>query len=231
MAAEMQSFVWKFLQLTDGGLDAQLDVKSVDEIIYVSLGVGLGAIEPVIPPQTTSRARRRLRRKRHRNLDKTQDANVKISQNKCPSSDQIDVSSSTELSTTPTETDSLLPVLEYTGEAEANTYNESAVQTIMDTVDAECQTVDNLQPSKQVPALLITKSLPISIPPQKIYHPAVINACKSVYNKKPCELTKEESSKMKHYLDRKRELGKPVEHDPTFLPISMRNCMHCGNLT
>ena len=243
MAAEMQSFLWKFLQLTHGGFDASLDVKSVDGIVHVSLGVGLGNIEPLIPPQpqTTSRTRRRLRRKRHKNFNESQDADAKVKSSQIdfpPETNQIDITALTEPITTSTETNlsestfSTLSGLEYNEELDSNTFNDTAVQTVINSVNAECQTSDNLQSSKKMPVLSITKTLPVSIPPRtKIYHPAVINACKAVYKKHPCELTKEESSSMKSYLDRKRELGEPVEHDPTYLPISMRNCMHCGHLT
>ena len=166
MAVKIQSFLWKFVQLTHGGFDANLDVKSVDGIVHVSLGVGLGNIEPLIPPQpqTTSRTRRRLRRKRHKNVNESQDAdaNVKSSQIDClTEANQIDITTLTEPLTISTETNlsesTEVPGLECN--EELYTFNDTAVQTVINTVNAECQTSDNLQSSKQMHVLSITKTL------------------------------------------------------------------------
>ena len=121
------------------------------------------------------------------------------------------------------------PGVECNDVSDGKTLNDTAVQTTVFSLDASCRTINNLQ--SNTPVLTTPKVSSISIPPRKIYHPAVINASKLVCNKHPSELTKEESSYMKNYLDRKREAGEPVELDPSYLPISMRNCYHCGQLT
>ena len=77
-------------------------------------------------------------------------------------------------------------------------------------------------------SLSVAKNSSISIAPKLIYHPAIINASKAFYGKGPSELSKAEKSKFKFYLDRKKELGEPVESDIVFLPSSMRDCLHCG---
>ena len=83
MAAEMQSFMWKFIQLTNLGYDANLDVKSNDGKIKVCLQVELNDVQGnfldradvqtvypshTVPHKSISNARsrrRQLRRKRN----------------------------------------------------------------------------------------------------------------------------------------------------------------------
>ena len=50
MAAEMQSFLCKFMQITTSGFDANLAVKSNHGQVFVSLEVGLGSFQPFNPP-------------------------------------------------------------------------------------------------------------------------------------------------------------------------------------
>ena len=104
---------------------------------------------------------------------------------------------------------------------------DASVQTTFNSEDISCQT----EPPKPV-KLTAVMNPTISVPPRTIYHPAVINASKSRYNKHPSELSKEEFKSFNQYLHKKRDVyGEPVEFDPIYLPTSMRNCLHCGHLT
>ena len=71
MAAEMQSFLCKFMQLTTSGFDANLAVKSNHGQVFVSLEVGLGSFHPFIPPQQSESSRARRRRRNLRNTMET----------------------------------------------------------------------------------------------------------------------------------------------------------------
>ena len=106
---------------------------------------------------------------------------------------------------------------------------DAGVQITHELVDSPCQT----DPAPPPPSKLLstTKLAPLSIPPRIIYHPAIINATKSFYNKHPSELSCEESTEFKFYLDQKQARGQPVERDLIYLPTSMRNCLHCGHPT
>ena len=89
----------------------------------------------------------------------------------------------------------------------------------------------DIAPGK-LPCLSVVSQPVISIPPKKIYHPAVINACYAITGKQhPSQLLPEEAKKLKAYIDRKRAMGEPVEKDLLYVPTSMRNCMHCGHPT
>ena len=84
----------------------------------------------------------------------------------------------------------------------------------------------------KLPCLSIESQPVISIPPKKIYHPAIINARYAITGKHhPNQLLPEEVKKFKAYIDRKLEMGEPVESDLLYVPTSMRNCMHCGHPT
>ena len=104
---------------------------------------------------------------------------------------------------------------------------DTAIQAVHVSADAATET-EPFPP----PKMLSTTSLaPISIPPRAIYHPAIINATKSFYNKHPSDLSTEETREFKIYLEQKQARGDPVEQDLIYLPSSMRKCLHCGHLT
>ena len=103
---------------------------------------------------------------------------------------------------------------------------DAAVQTLNKTKDATSQT----EPTK--PSKLSTTVNPIqSIPPRKVYHLALINVSKSLYQRHPSELTREEFKTFNQYLHDKRNNGEPVVLDPVYLPTSVRDCLHCGHPT
>ena len=71
-----------------------------------------------------------------------------------------------------------------------------------------------------------------SIPPKHIYHPAIHNACQSMFQKSPYSLSPEEIDKFKIHRKWKTENGNPFETDLVYLPSGgMRQCLHCEQLT
>ena len=73
----------------------------------------------------------------------------------------------------------------------------------------------------------------LSIPPRTIYHPAILNAVRSMHGKHPSELNTEEIAKFKLYQQYRRRNGDPpIEEEIIYLPAGgLRTCMQCGNLT
>ena len=106
----------------------------------------------------------------------------------------------------------------------------TAVQAVCDSIEVACETAPDSSILKK-PILSVARCTPISIPPRKIYHPAVINACLAICDKHPSQVTKDEAKKFDFYMEQKRKMGQPVESDLIYLPTSMRNCLHCGHLT
>ena len=71
-----------------------------------------------------------------------------------------------------------------------------------------------------------------SIPPKHIYHPAIHNACQSMFQKSPYLLSPEEIDKFKIHRKWKTENGNPFESDLVYLPSGgMRQCLHCDQIT
>ena len=113
-------------------------------------------------------------------------------------------------------------------------YVDAAVQATISTVDAMCEPFPKLCQSQNFPIkpnLSISKACSTSLPPRPIYHPAVINACKTMHGKHPSELSQKEAHTFKFYLQWKCDRGEPVETDVVHLPSGMRDCLHCGHLT
>ena len=71
----------------------------------------------------------------------------------------------------------------------------------------------------------------VSVLPKPSYHPAIIKACISMFDKKPDKLEPEEVNKFNHYRNYKLQNGEPIEEDIIYLPSSMRNCLHCDQPT
>ena len=113
-----------------------------------------------------------------------------------------------------------------------STQVDAAVQVASPTSDAFCEPVPCLQqpprPASKKPNLIIMKTSSTSLPPRPIYHPAVINASKSMHGKHPSELNREEADKLKQYMKWKCDRGEPVETDVIHVPSDMRDCLHCG---
>ena len=87
-------------------------------------------------------------------------------------------------------------------------------------------------PPTQQPKLATVKLTNIDINPKKIYHPTIINACNSMFNKHPDRLSTEEIVKFNKYKRWKSEIGDPFESNPIYLPIGgLRKCLICENLT
>ena len=104
---------------------------------------------------------------------------------------------------------------------------DKSVQAVVVSAESACET----EPIPTSKTLSTKKLAPISIPPRAIYHPAIINATQSFYQKHPSELSYEEKKEFKLYLDQKKARGQPVEEDLIYLPTSLRNCLHCGHPT
>ena len=82
------------------------------------------------------------------------------------------------------------------------------------------------------PKLSPVKLEAINIRPKKIYHPTIINACETMFQKHPDQLSKEEIDKFNQYRKYKLEIGDPLEANPIYLPIGgLRKCLICANLT
>ena len=71
----------------------------------------------------------------------------------------------------------------------------------------------------------------VSVLPKPSYHPAIIKACISMFNKKPDKLEPDEVQKFNHYRNYKIQNGEPIEEDIIYLLTSMRNCLHCDQPT
>jgi hypothetical protein len=72
----------------------------------------------------------------------------------------------------------------------------------------------------------------ISIPPKKIYHPAIIKACHSMFEKHPDLLESDEIRKFNHYRNWKIPKREPIEEDIIYLPSGgMKKCLQCNQLT
>jgi hypothetical protein len=88
----------------------------------------------------------------------------------------------------------------------------------------------NIPPEQ--PKLTVVKENQIDIKPKKIYHPTILNACKTMFDKHPDHLSQEEIQKFNHYRSWKSEIGDPIEANPIYLPIGgLRKCLICSNLT
>ena len=83
------------------------------------------------------------------------------------------------------------------------TTEEAAVQAVTDIIDVACQAVTFYSPKLSIRECVN--------PPNTFYHPAIINASIAFYNKYPSNLTDDEIMKFNFYLQRKQELGAPVE--------------------
>ena len=106
----------------------------------------------------------------------------------------------------------------------------TAVQAVRETADAACDVKPPALPARK-PNLSIIKNAAVSIPPRRIYHPAIHNIARTMFNKHPDELSEEEIEKFNSYCEWKRENGEPIETDVIHLPSSMRDCLHCGHPT
>ena len=122
------------------------------------------------------------------------------------------------------------PVINSTLDQPKNLKADTAVQAVQEMVDAACEAASFL-PSHSQKNLSISRCTLTNIPPRPIYHPAIINASKAFFKKHPSELSEEEVAKFKCYLQRKKELGEPVETDVIYQPSSPRDCLRCGHPT
>ena len=104
---------------------------------------------------------------------------------------------------------------------EMSIHVDKSVQAVSLSADSACET----EPFPVPRTLTTTKLAPLSIPPKVIYHPAIINATQSFYQKHPSELSKKEMKELKFYHDQKQARGQPVEEDLIYLPTFMRNCL------
>ena len=122
------------------------------------------------------------------------------------------------------------PVINSTLDQPKNLKADTAVQAVQEMVDAACEAASFLSSHSQK-NLSISRCTLTNIPPRPIYHPAIINASIAFFKKHPSELSEEEVAKFKCYLQRKKELGEPVETDVIYQPSSPRDCLHCGHPT
>ena len=168
-----------------------------------------------------SRNKRRLKR---RTIDQNKDRNLYVSSQSSQTSnlDILDNSVLDDVAPTSIEED-----YECLPNDHQTTSTEAAVQAVVVSTDVACgNNSSSLAKNLSVATVQCT-----DIPPRRIYHPAIINASKAFYSKHPSELTHDEVQKFEFYLKWKCQNGEPVESDIVYLPSSMRNCLHCGQLT
>ena len=231
--AEMESFLGKFSLLATYGVDANLTFSSSGGKVSVDLKADLGYLKACNlqrnRPYKSSRIRRRQRREAARALNKEVDRTETLSTPEVdlnPSANEMlhqpdnqtqDVTNFTHCNSTAS-----LPVKPNMIDRASLAKPELSVESLL--------SVD-IPPGKR-PSLTIVSQPPTSIPPRKIYHPAVIKACYAITGKHhPSQLLPDETKRLKNYIDQKREMGEPVETDLLYLPTSMRNCVHCGHPT
>ena len=81
-------------------------------------------------------------------------------------------------------------------------------------------------------SLNLMKFQSISIPPQPVYYPAIINACQRFFAKHPRELKQDEAEKFKQYVQDKAQISEPLESEEIYLPCGgLRVCVNCKELT
>ena len=87
-------------------------------------------------------------------------------------------------------------------------------------------------PHVPVQKLSICQVQTTSIPPKPVYHPAIIRACLSMFDKKPSELNYEEIRKFNEYRGYKKMKGEEIESDILYNPAGGNQpCLHCGHPT
>ena len=91
----------------------------------------------------------------------------------------------------------------------------------------------NILPNlKKMSSLNIVKSQAISIPPRRVYHPAIINACIAFFAKHPSELRQDKAEKFKQHIQDKAQIGEPLESEEIYLPTGgLRTCINYRELT
>ena len=89
------------------------------------------------------------------------------------------------------------------------------------------QTTSILPQPKQM-KLSVMSVQSTSIPPKPVYHPAIIRACLSMFDKKPDSLNTEETEKFSWYRNWKSQKGEPIEQEILYNPAGgNKNCLHC----
>ena len=91
----------------------------------------------------------------------------------------------------------------------------------------------SIPPSKsRLSNLSIQSVQTTSIPPKAVFHPAIIRASLSMFQKKPDSLTPEEVNKFKLFIKWKLQNGEPIEEDILYNPAGgNQNCLHCDRPT
>ena len=229
---EIESFVGKFIQLSFSGYAADLSFSTNDGNICVNFQASLcssslSSDESFHKRVKPSRIRRRQRRKERRENHSSTSSNP----NETPvliqpaTSDESQTNLFKPFPSQPPDAQ-LVHVCDGAVMTSVPSQVDSAALPVKAFKDASCNT-ESIKP-----VTLTTSVNPsVSIPPQQIYHPAVINASKSLYKRHPRELTKEEFKAFNKHLHNLRNNGHPVELDPLYLPTATRDCLHCGHPT
>ena len=228
---EINSFVGKFLYLSSCGYAADLSFSTSNGEVRLKFEASLGSLsyssDEFFPTrrEKPSRMRRRQQRRENR-FNPSSSNNLKPTPIQQATSDEPavqliepDCTPPQDIQVTQVRPDSVITTL---GPFKV----DAAVQTSTTSKDAASET----KPAK--PVILTTTVNPShSISPRNIFHPAIINVSRSLYERHPSELSKEEFRTFNRYLHQKRNNGEPVELDPKYLPTSMRDCLHCGHPT
>ena len=90
----------------------------------------------------------------------------------------------------------------------------------------------DIPPSMQKAELEFARLCSISIPPRPIYHPAIVNACKDMFDKHPSSLLPNEVDQFNFVRNHALQVGEPLENCAVYLPSGgVRTCLNCGQLT
>ena len=80
--------------------------------------------------------------------------------------------------------------------------------------------------------LAICQGRSISIPGRRIFDPAILQACHSMFGKHPDLLDHAEIAKFNHYIQYKIAQGDPIESSIIYTPAGgAKKCLQCGELT
>ena len=94
----------------------------------------------------------------------------------------------------------------------------------------------SIQPSISIkpktPKLSTCPVKSISIPGRRIFNPAILQACQSMFGKHPDLLDQNKIMKFNHYIQYKIEEGDPIESSIIYTPAGgAKKCLQCGELT
>ena len=210
---EIESFIGKFIYLSSRGYVANLSFSTSNGNDQVNFQASLSSSRPSLYEfyprrEKPSRMRRRHRRKEDLANYSSSSSNFNETSNFIPpiTSEATNLQLTESNTTLPPQDIHVAQVQRDTAVSTADVSHstnckvDAAAQTFKTSIDAATET----EPAK--PVMLSTTVNPSqSIAPRQIYHPALINVSKSLYQRHPSELTKEEFKRFNQYLHNERK--------------------------